>query len=97
MFWTVGARRGGGAPGGTEGGGQTDRPPGDLVSTYRGEEFIQMGFPSQCSRSGFIGVAGRSVSPGTIEALAGEAGGPYALVGRWGRWVLSAGRGLGDE
>jgi hypothetical protein len=79
----------------------TPRQPAKRDSAVAGDGqppwIREMRFPSQCSWSGFIGVAGRSVSPGTIEALADEAGGPYALVGRWGRWVLSAGRGLGDE
>ena len=56
-----------------------------------------MGFPSECSRSGFIGFSGWLVTPRAIERLSGEAGRSYPLVGRRGWRAAEAGPGIDDE
>jgi hypothetical protein len=56
-----------------------------------------MGFPSECSRSGFIGFSGWLVALRAVERLAGEAGRSDALAGRWGWRVAVPGPGIGDE
>src|SRR4249919_1930416 len=55
-----------------------------------------MGFPSQCSKSGFLGWDGW-LAPRAIEGIAGQACGSYALVGRWGCRAAVARSGVDDE